>query len=141
MIIKHAVAIILISALLICTDCAFGASTAPTASTTPARVPALHDLISRYGRLSCAIVRITSDAGGGTGFFINGTGTIVTVAHVVFDQTYTSPAPPNSSNTDGINGYQSSKAKKGACGRTNQWTQNTAQHHGLRATGKSESIL
>jgi len=40
-------------------------------------------LEDRYEALSCALVRITSDEGSGTGFFIDNAGTIVTAAHLV----------------------------------------------------------
>jgi hypothetical protein len=46
------------------------------------------DLMTRYERLSCAVVRVDFDGGSGTGFFVNGTGRMVTVAHVLFERKY-----------------------------------------------------
>ena len=43
-------------------------------------------LADRYNRLSCAVVRVTSNGGGGTGFFVNETGRLVTAAHVATDR-------------------------------------------------------
>jgi V8-like Glu-specific endopeptidase len=49
------------------------------AQTSPTR-----NLADRYDDLSCSLVRIASDDGSyGTGFFVDGDGTIVTAAHVV----------------------------------------------------------
>jgi S1-C subfamily serine protease len=46
------------------------------------------DLAARYEKLSRAVVRIETALGGGTGFFINSTGRMVTAAHVVFDRSF-----------------------------------------------------
>lgn len=40
-------------------------------------------LPERFDQLSCSLVRIDSDSGSGTGFFIDDQGTIATAAHVV----------------------------------------------------------
>jgi S1-C subfamily serine protease len=50
------------------------------------------DLADRYEKLSRAVVRIETLSGSGTGFFINGTGRLVTAAHVVFGRTFTGAA-------------------------------------------------
>jgi S1-C subfamily serine protease len=50
-------------------------------------------LVERFQRLSCAVVQITSDQGGGTGFFISPDGDIVTAAHVAVDRTFSEPEP------------------------------------------------
>lgn len=71
-----------------------------------------HDLTSRFERLSCAVVRITSDAGGGTGFFIDNKGTIVTVAHVVFDQKYVLPSSSNTPSQTGLTAENELTPKK-----------------------------
>jgi S1-C subfamily serine protease len=47
--------------------------------------PALADTLpERYQRLSCAVVRIETSEGMGTGFFTDAEGTLATAAHVVF---------------------------------------------------------
>jgi S1-C subfamily serine protease len=52
---------------------------------TLALAPAHADtLAQRYDKFSCAVVRIETTEGMGTGFFIDGDGTLATAAHVVF---------------------------------------------------------
>ena len=46
-------------------------------------------LTDRYARLSCAVVLVQSEKEFGTGFFIDGDGTLATAAHVIFDKTWT----------------------------------------------------
>src|SRR5947209_8657804 len=108
------IALLLVSAVLLQNGCL-----SPTANSTAATeggaglASEAHDLTSRFEHLSCAVVRITSEAGGGTGFFIDNKGTIVTVAHVVFDQKYVVPAGPNSSAPRGLSAENELTPKKG----------------------------
>jgi len=44
------------------------------------------DLATRYKHLSCAVVQVRFDGGAGTAFFINNSGRLVTVAHVLYDR-------------------------------------------------------
>jgi S1-C subfamily serine protease len=46
------------------------------------------DLIARFERVSCAVIRIESAGNQGTGFFISKDGTLVTVAHNILDRSY-----------------------------------------------------
>jgi hypothetical protein len=46
------------------------------------------DLVSRYAKLSCAVVQISEPSGAGTGVFINGAGDLLTAAHVVLDRSF-----------------------------------------------------
>jgi len=45
-------------------------------------------MMRRYKQLSCAIVRVSSDIDGGTGFFVTSNGVLVTAAHVIFEKTF-----------------------------------------------------
>ena len=51
------------------------------------------DLPSRYLRMSCAVVQITTDGGAGTGFFISPDGDVITAAHVALDRKFSEPKP------------------------------------------------
>ena len=57
--------------------CILGAGTATAQS-----------LSDRYAGLRCAIVQIETANGAGTGFFVDGNGTIITAAHVVYVRTF-----------------------------------------------------
>jgi S1-C subfamily serine protease len=46
------------------------------------------DLPSRYKRLSCAVIQVQSQSETGTAFFVNNTGRLATVAHVLYDEKY-----------------------------------------------------
>jgi S1-C subfamily serine protease len=46
------------------------------------------DLVTRHTHLACAVVRIQSDNGFGTAFFVNSTGRMATAAHVLYDRKY-----------------------------------------------------
>jgi S1-C subfamily serine protease len=52
-------------------------------------------LSERYDKLSCAVVQITQDQGGGTGFFISADGDLVTAAHVAINRAFSEPEPGN----------------------------------------------
>ncbi len=59
----------------------------------PALVPAarpspLNDLPTRYQRLACAVVQVQSDNETGTAFFVDDSGTLATVAHVLYDKKF-----------------------------------------------------
>jgi hypothetical protein len=44
-------------------------------------------LAERYAKLACAVVRVQTAEGGGTGFFVDGNGTLITAAHVNYSGT------------------------------------------------------
>jgi S1-C subfamily serine protease len=56
-------------------------------------VPSTHsqaaDLVERFQKLSCAVVRVDFAGGSGTGFFIDGNGRMVTAAHVLYERKWT----------------------------------------------------
>jgi S1-C subfamily serine protease len=58
----------------------------PVLPTTP--VSSSSNLVSRFARLSCAVVQIGFDGGEGTGFFIDRDGRLVTAAHIVLNTSY-----------------------------------------------------
>jgi S1-C subfamily serine protease len=45
-------------------------------------------LVSRYARMSCAVVQISEPSSTGTGVFINGDGDLLTAAHVVLNRSF-----------------------------------------------------
>ncbi len=45
-------------------------------------------LSQRYEKLSCAVVRVEYEGGAGTAFFVNATGRMATVAHVLYERKY-----------------------------------------------------
>src|SRR5712691_1265931 len=47
------------------------------------------ELAARYKQLSCSVVLVLSAHERGTGFFIDSDGTLMTAAHVPFDETWT----------------------------------------------------
>ncbi len=91
MLIRSAVTLLL--ALLLLNGCLAEVANSPSAAGPSSGA---HDLTSRFERLSCAVVRISSEEGGGTGFFLDNKGTLLTAAHVVYDRRYVLPAPDSS---------------------------------------------
>jgi len=51
------------------------------------RLPA-ETLEVRYDKLSCAVVQVRFDGGSGTAFFVNSSGRLASVAHVLYDRKY-----------------------------------------------------
>lgn len=46
------------------------------------------DLSSRFERLACAVIRVQYDGGSGTAFFVNDSGRLATVAHVLYERKF-----------------------------------------------------
>jgi len=108
-------AYVLVLALLVQNGCTLVSSNsaAPAAEGNGGLSSGAHDLTSRFEHLSCAVVHITSDAGGGTGFFTDNKGTLVTAAHVVFDQKYVLPLPATSPAQMGLTANNELTPRKG----------------------------